>query len=45
VVDYSRCTDTMADAMAAMRAGKKADMAKVQECSALGKKMSGIFGG
>jgi hypothetical protein len=45
VVDYSRCTDMAAEAMAAARSGKKPDMAKLQECSALGKKMSAIFGG
>lgn len=45
VVDYSRCTDMAAEAMAAARAGQKPDMAKLQECAALGKKVSAIFGG
>ncbi|MEJ0024018.1 MAG: DUF4412 domain-containing protein [Alphaproteobacteria bacterium] len=45
VVDYSRCTNMAAEAMAAAKAGQKPDMSKLQECAALGKKVSAIFGG
>jgi hypothetical protein len=45
VVDYSHCTSMAAEAMAAAKAGQKPDMGKLQECTALGKKVSAIFGG
>jgi hypothetical protein len=44
VIDYSQCSSMAADAMAAARAGQKPDMRKLQECAALGEKVSAIFG-
>lgn len=43
VVDYSPCLTLASDAMEAAQAGRRPDMARVQQCEDLGKKISGIF--
>jgi Domain of unknown function (DUF4412) len=44
IIDYAPCASIAAEAMAAAHAGKRPDMAKLQECSALGQKVSAIYG-
>jgi hypothetical protein len=44
VVDFAPCMTLMQDAMAAARAGKRPDVAKVEQCRKLGEKASEIFG-
>lgn len=44
IIDYTPCTTIAAEAMLAAGAGKKPDVAKMQECAALGEKVSAIFG-
>ncbi len=43
VVDMSECMRISAEMMAAMRAGKTPDMAKMQKCQALGEKMGEMY--
>ncbi len=44
IVDMGECMRMSAEMMAAMRAGKQPDMAKMQKCQALGEKMGEMYG-
>jgi hypothetical protein len=45
VIDYAPCLTLASDAMEAARAGQRPDMARLQQCEDLGRKVSGIFAG
>lgn len=45
IVDMGPCMKLAQEAMAAAQAGKTPDMAKMQECQAIGQKVSAVMGG
>jgi hypothetical protein len=45
IVDMGPCMKLAQEAMAAAQAGKAPDMAKMQECQAIGQKVSAVMGG
>ncbi len=45
IVDMGPCMKLAQEAMAATQAGKTPDMAKMQECQAIGQKVSAVMGG